>query len=141
QRLLSHSLRQSGGDAALIHHDRRGAARRVVRSSGTDHAHTDRRRFGGAVVRAGIDRASEFSDVVCRDIGADRRLRARHDEAALPRRLLARRARRALGRQRNRRLDDSSLLAGLATTPYAAYHFHRIAPYGVIANLLAMPVV
>ena len=34
-----------------------------------------------------------------------------------------------------------SLLAGLATTPYAAYHFHRVAPYGVLANLLAMPVV
>jgi hypothetical protein len=38
-------------------------------------------------------------------------------------------------------LTLASLLAGLATTPYAAYHFHRIAPYGVIANLLAMPVV
>jgi competence protein ComEC len=35
----------------------------------------------------------------------------------------------------------ASLIAGLATMPYAAYHFHRIAPYGVIANLLAMPVV
>jgi len=35
----------------------------------------------------------------------------------------------------------ASLLAGLATTPYAAYHFHRAAPYGVLANLLAMPVV
>ena len=34
-----------------------------------------------------------------------------------------------------------SLVAGFATTPYAAYHFHRLAPYGVIANLLAMPVV
>jgi competence protein ComEC len=35
----------------------------------------------------------------------------------------------------------SSLIAGLATTLYAAYHFHRLAPYGAIANLLAMPVV
>jgi competence protein ComEC len=35
----------------------------------------------------------------------------------------------------------ASLLAGAATTPYAAYHFHRLAPYGVLANLLAMPVV
>ena len=34
-----------------------------------------------------------------------------------------------------------SLLAGLATTLFAAYHFHRLAPYGVIANLLAMPFV
>jgi competence protein ComEC len=35
----------------------------------------------------------------------------------------------------------ASLIAGLATTPFAAYHFHRMAPFGVIANLLAMPVV
>ncbi len=35
----------------------------------------------------------------------------------------------------------ASLLAGLATTPYAADHFHRLAPYGVLANLLAMPIV
>jgi len=35
----------------------------------------------------------------------------------------------------------ASLIAGLATTPYAAYHFHRLAPYGVLANLLAMPAV
>src|ERR1700680_2724120 len=35
----------------------------------------------------------------------------------------------------------ASLLAGLATQPYAAYHFHRLTPYGVLANLLAMPVV
>jgi competence protein ComEC len=33
----------------------------------------------------------------------------------------------------------ASLVAGLATTPYAAFHFHRLAPYGVLANLLAMP--
>jgi hypothetical protein len=38
-------------------------------------------------------------------------------------------------------LTIASLVAGFATTPYAAYHFHRLAPYGVIANLLAMPVV
>src|SRR5262249_29417894 len=35
----------------------------------------------------------------------------------------------------------ASLVAGFAATPYAAYHFHRMAPYGVIANLLAMPVI
>jgi ComEC/Rec2-related protein len=37
-------------------------------------------------------------------------------------------------------LTIASLLAGWATTPYAAFHFHRVAPYGVLANLLAMPV-
>ncbi|MGX9424787.1 MULTISPECIES: ComEC/Rec2 family competence protein [Bradyrhizobium] len=35
----------------------------------------------------------------------------------------------------------ASLVAGLATTPYAAFHFHRVAPFGVLANLAAMPVV
>jgi competence protein ComEC len=35
----------------------------------------------------------------------------------------------------------ASLVAGFATTPYAAFHFHRLAPYGVLANLLAMPIV
>jgi competence protein ComEC len=35
----------------------------------------------------------------------------------------------------------ASLLAGTATMPYAGYHFHRLAPYGVLANLLAMPIV
>jgi competence protein ComEC len=35
----------------------------------------------------------------------------------------------------------ASLVAGLATTPYVAFHFHRITPYGVLANLAAMPVV
>src|SRR6476660_6723901 len=35
----------------------------------------------------------------------------------------------------------ASLVAGLATTPDAAFHFHRVTPYGVLANLAAMPVV
>src|SRR3982751_5490642 len=35
----------------------------------------------------------------------------------------------------------ASLIAGLATMPYAAFHFHRVTPYGVIANLAAMPVI
>jgi competence protein ComEC len=38
-------------------------------------------------------------------------------------------------------LTLASLFAGLATTPYAAFHFHRVTPYGVLANLAAMPVV
>jgi len=28
----------------------------------------------------------------------------------------------------------ASFVAGLATTPYAAFHFHRVTPYGVIAK-------
>jgi competence protein ComEC len=34
-----------------------------------------------------------------------------------------------------------SLAAGCATMPYVGYHFHRLGPYGVLANLLAMPIV
>jgi competence protein ComEC len=34
----------------------------------------------------------------------------------------------------------TSLVAGLATTPFGIYHFQRMAPLTLIANLLAMPV-
>ncbi|MBC8129359.1 MAG: ComEC/Rec2 family competence protein [Rhizobiaceae bacterium] len=36
-------------------------------------------------------------------------------------------------------LAATSLIAGTATAPYSAYHFQRIQPFGLIANLLAMP--
>ncbi len=35
----------------------------------------------------------------------------------------------------------TSFVAGLATTAYVAFYFHRVAPYGVLANLLAMPAI
>lgn len=38
-------------------------------------------------------------------------------------------------------LAFTSLIAGTATALFAAYHFHRIAPYGLFANLAAMPIV
>lgn len=34
----------------------------------------------------------------------------------------------------------SSLIAGLATAPFAAFHFDRVALYGLAANLVAVPV-
>ena len=34
-----------------------------------------------------------------------------------------------------------SLLAGTATIPFVAYHFHRVSPYGLVSNLLTMPLV
>lgn len=37
-------------------------------------------------------------------------------------------------------LIASSLLAGLATGPIAAFHFNRSAPYGLLSNMLALPV-
>jgi len=35
----------------------------------------------------------------------------------------------------------TSLIAGLATTPFGAYHFQRLAPLSLFANLAAMPAV
>ncbi len=35
----------------------------------------------------------------------------------------------------------TSLIAGLATAPFAAHSFHRVAAFGLLANLLAMPLV
>ena len=43
-------------------------------------------------------------------------------------------ARAAFGANEIVGLTIASLLAGLATTPYAAFHFHRVTPYGVIAK-------
>ena len=33
----------------------------------------------------------------------------------------------------------TTLIAGLATGPFAAFHFHRLANYGLLANLLCVP--
>ncbi len=38
-------------------------------------------------------------------------------------------------------LAVTSLVAGLATAPFAVHHFHRVAAYGLLANLAAMPIV
>ncbi len=38
-------------------------------------------------------------------------------------------------------LATTSLIAGLATAPLAAFHFQRVAPLTLVANLAAMPVV
>jgi competence protein ComEC len=35
----------------------------------------------------------------------------------------------------------SSMVAGFATAPFAAYHFNRVALYGVFANVAAMPII
>ena len=37
-------------------------------------------------------------------------------------------------------LAMTSFIAGLATAPASAYHFHRLAPLGLLGNLAAMPV-
>ncbi len=38
-------------------------------------------------------------------------------------------------------LSTTSLVAGTATALFAMWHFHRVAPMGLISNLLAMPIV
>ena len=35
----------------------------------------------------------------------------------------------------------TSVAAGIATAPFAFYHFDRVAPFGLIANLVAMPII
>ena len=35
----------------------------------------------------------------------------------------------------------TSVAAGIATAPFAFYHFDRVAPFGLIANILAMPII
>lgn len=35
----------------------------------------------------------------------------------------------------------TSLIAGLATAPFAAFHFNRFADYGVAANVMVMPII
>ena len=45
------------------------------------------------------------------------------------------------GRSRPRRLGDllAALVAGGATMPLTAYHFGTVAPWGVLANLIGIP--
>lgn len=38
-------------------------------------------------------------------------------------------------------LTLTSIVAGLATAPFGAHHFHRLAPYGLLSNLAAMPAI
>jgi competence protein ComEC len=38
-------------------------------------------------------------------------------------------------------IASTTLLAGLAVDPFAAYHFHRIAIYSMLGNILAIPVI
>ena len=141
-RLLSRAFGRRGRHPTLLHHDRDRARRRPARPADLDAAHGDDCRAAGPVLCAGSGRASELPDVVCGDAGAHRRLRARPAAGRGAGADSSLGARAALwGVNEIVSLILASLVAGLATTPYAAYHFHRIAPYGVLANLLAMPVV
>ena len=110
---LSAAVRRRGRDPALLHHDGDRADRRDGRPAGADAAHARGRGVRRAAARAAGGRASELPDVVCGDARADRRLRARPAVDDGRRRHLARRARRAVGRPRDRRADPC--LAGRRT--------------------------
>lgn len=60
---------------------------------------------------------------------------ASHADAPLALRLARGAARNLVG------LVMVSLIAGLATTAYGAYHFQRVSPLSIVANLTAMPIV
>lgn len=66
--------------------------------------------------------------------GRDRRARDRPQRGPVLS-ALATAGRYALG------IAVTSLIAGVATGLFASYHFGRVAPYGLLANLAAMPVV
>ena len=139
--VLPGAVGRRGRHPAILHHDRDRAHRRDGRSPGHHAADAD----GGGDRRAAAhprgDRPSELPDVVCRDAGDGRRLRARPVMDERRARHAARRAHRAVGRALVCGPHGRVAARGFATTLFAAYHFHRLAPYGVIANLIAMPLV
>ena len=142
RRVLSAAVGGGSGDAALVLHDGRGADRGHGRSPGDHVSHARGRGPDRADGGAGSAGASEFPDVVCGDAwaggaGADRHAAPVRDSPTLPQP----RVRRCGAAARSTMLLLASLVAGLATMPYAAFHFHRVTPYGVLANLAAMPVV
>ena len=61
--------------------------------------------------------------------------RARRGDAAIAPGLFGRVVRYAIG------IALASIVAGLATAPFAIFHFDRASQYGLLGNLLAMPVV
>jgi competence protein ComEC len=67
---------------------------------------------------------------------SERRRRRLTDDDALPGLQLARFVGRAA-----MAVAATTLIAGLATAPFAAYHFERVATYSLLGNLLAAPLV
>ena len=136
---LSSAVGRGSCDSTLVPDDRGGADRGNRRSPG-DYVSDPR---GGGHSRAD-DRArgsgaSELPDVVCSKMVVLVQFGMPH-LLATPDSTTATRIALWGGREVVM-LVLASLIAGLATTPYAAFHFHRVAPYGVLANLAAMPVV
>ncbi len=64
----------------------------------------------------------------------DRRVRRLADDSVFPGQRIMRRALRAVFA-----VGLTTLVAGLATAPFAAFHFERVASYSLLGNLLAAP--
>src|SRR6202030_1365548 len=139
--VLSGVVGRGSGDATLLFHDRHRAGRRHARPAGADRPHADRGALlvlflaPQSVVHPSFQMsfAATLALVAAYDRGVPR-MKAGSDSSLGSRAAL-------WGMNEITSLIIASLVAVLATTPYAAFHFHRMAPYGVIANLLAMPIV
>src|SRR6516162_9803387 len=139
--ILSSVVGRGGCDPALLHHDRHRSHRRVGRSPDTYLPHAHGSGIWRAAARTRSDRPPQLPNVVCGNARARRWLSAglpwmsKGGDTPLAAKIALWGGREIVG------LLLVSLLAGTATIPYVSYHFHRISPYGVIANLMAMPVV
>ena len=116
--------------------DRPSISLRNVGPVGIDHPGRHTLRHHGA----------GFPDVLCRDRGAGCGL-CLVARAAGPRKSSSNPCRKPLDRSLEGAggffagLLLSSLIGGLSTMIYSAGHFHRLAAYGLIGNLLAMPII
>ncbi len=100
-------------------------------------AANDRARAG-----AGGGGASEFSDVVRgATLGLVALVADRHAAPVCVTGQFDHRQGRVVGRAGNHDADIGLVRRGTRDHAYAAFHFHRVTPYGVLANLAAMPVV
>ena len=89
-----------------------------------------------AVMEAGFQMSFAATAALVSVYETLRRRRLRREEDALRAGGIWRRVRFAAGA-----VVLTALIGGLATAPFAAFHFNRIAPYGLLGNVLAMPVV
>ncbi len=139
--VLSRAVGRGGRDPALIHHDRRRAGRSHGRPPDRHIAnHCGRGARGHAAGAEAVVHPSfqmSFAATLALIAAYERGMpwAAAGAETSFGARLAL------WGVREVALLIIASLVAGLATTPYSGYHFHRLAPYGVLANLFAMPVI
>src|SRR5262249_41157654 len=136
-RALFGAVRCRGRDATFVYYDCDRAHRRHARPPGADAPHGDDCRAGGAFLSpdAVVHPSFQMSFAATLALIAAYAYGQPLARAGANSPLATRAA--LWGVNEIVSLLLASLIAGLATTPYAAYHFHRLAPFGVVANLLA----